>query len=262
MTSGTHERGHLEPAQAARREHCDQPHLLGRWGSPRARSGTRPAGRPRGSGPMTAARSRPTARTYSDLTTPTSITRRSWVPTPIVRSPSLTSTSKRSLRPSATSRSRGADRAARFPRRRGDVLDADLEADRRPSLGQVLEGEDGRGPLHHRDHPGGREDADADRAADVGDEPVLDLELVGSLDSRAKLVRLGRSSPGPRGRDASRGRRSPSAAGTRPSPGHRRRRASRRSRRRRRRRPGRRLRPRPPRAPRAGAAGWPAASSR
>jgi demethylmenaquinone methyltransferase/2-methoxy-6-polyprenyl-1,4-benzoquinol methylase len=34
-----------------------------------------------------------------------SITRRSWVPTPRVRSPSLTSTSKRSLRPSSTSRS-------------------------------------------------------------------------------------------------------------------------------------------------------------
>ena len=36
---------------------------------------------------------------------PTSITRRSWVPTPIVRSPSRTSTSNRSLRPSTTSRS-------------------------------------------------------------------------------------------------------------------------------------------------------------
>src|SRR5690349_20837658 len=35
----------------------------------------------------------------------TSITRRSCVPTPMVRSPSRTSTSKRSLRPSTTSRS-------------------------------------------------------------------------------------------------------------------------------------------------------------
>src|SRR4051794_39877581 len=40
---------------------------------------------------------------YSDLTMPTSMTRRSCVPTPIVRSPSSTSTSNRSLRPSTTS---------------------------------------------------------------------------------------------------------------------------------------------------------------
>ncbi len=43
--------------------------------------------------------------TQLDLTWPTSITRRSWVPTPIVRSASRTSTSNRSLRPSTTSRS-------------------------------------------------------------------------------------------------------------------------------------------------------------
>ena len=63
--------------------------------------------------------------------------------------------------------------------RRGDVLDADLEADRRLALGQVLEA---RGSPALRSIiaiiPGVERTLDADRAADVGDQPVLDLELV------------------------------------------------------------------------------------
>src|SRR5439155_20328253 len=96
---GAHERGHFEPAQARRREHVDQPHLgLGRDHL----------------GLVLEAVARPNLAdlhlgrqpAHAVFTTPTSMTRRSWVPTPIVRSPSFTSTSKRSLRPSTTSRKR------------------------------------------------------------------------------------------------------------------------------------------------------------
>ena len=66
--------------------------------------------------------------------------------------------------------------------RGGDVLDADLEADRRLAVRKVLEGEDRRGALHHPDHPRGGEDSRPDRAADIGEQAVLDHELVGALD--------------------------------------------------------------------------------
>src|SRR3954451_10689806 len=60
----------------------------------------------------------------------------------------------------------------------GDVLDADLEADGRLAVGELLEGEHRRGALHHADHPRRREDLDRDRAADVGQQPALDGERV------------------------------------------------------------------------------------
>src|SRR4051794_29018132 len=74
--------------------------------------------------------------------------------------------------------------ARRALRRGGDVLDADLEAHGRPAVREILERENRRAALHHPDHPRGREDADADRAADVGDQPVLDGELVDPLHPR------------------------------------------------------------------------------
>src|SRR5436309_1886210 len=42
-----------------------------------------------------------------------------------------------------------------------DVLDADLEAHGRLAVGEVLEREHRRGPLHHPDHPRSREDPGA-----------------------------------------------------------------------------------------------------
>ena len=152
-----------------------------RSGSPRARSGTRRAARPRGSGRVcgSSVTARRLGERYRALSPPpTSITRRSWVPTPIVRSPSLTSTSKRSLRPSTTSRSVARTVQSAPSARRRDVLDADLEADRRLALGRFSKERTADVPLHHPDHPRRREDADADRAADVGDQAVLDHELV------------------------------------------------------------------------------------
>src|SRR5436190_20702137 len=77
----------------------------------------------------------------------------------------------------------GANRAGAALHGGGDVLDADLEANGGLAVGQVLEGEDRRVALHHRDHPWRREDARADRAADVGHEAILDDELVASLES-------------------------------------------------------------------------------
>ena len=62
-----------------------------------------------------------------------------------------------------------------------DVLDADLEADRRAAVGQVLGGEPRGGALHHRDHARRREDAGRERAADVGQQPVRDGEGLGAL---------------------------------------------------------------------------------
>src|SRR3954465_13833244 len=84
---------------------------------------------------------------------------------------------------------RRAGHALRALHRAGNVLDADLEADRRLAVGELLEGEHRRGALHHPDHPGRREDLDRDRAADVGQQPALDGELV--------LAGLGHAGGGP-----------------------------------------------------------------
>src|SRR4051812_22067795 len=73
---------------------------------------------------------------------------------------------------------RRASDALRTLERAGDVLDTDLEADRGLAVGKLLEGEHRRRALHHRDHPGRREDLDRDRAADVGQQQALDGELV------------------------------------------------------------------------------------
>src|SRR3954454_11086815 len=75
----------------------------------------------------------------------------------------------------AQRRARHAPRALEGAR---DVLDADLEADRRLAVGELLEREHRGSALHHPDHPGGREDLDGDRAADVGEQPALDGELL------------------------------------------------------------------------------------
>src|SRR5262249_35279563 len=60
---------------------------------------------------------------------------------------------------------------------RGDVLHTHLEADRRVPLLQVLEDQGGGVALDHPDHSRRREDARADRAADVGQQPALDGEV-------------------------------------------------------------------------------------
>src|SRR5256885_12271613 len=73
--------------------------------------------------------------------------------------------------------------AARPPPGPRHVLDAHLEADGRAALRQVLEAEERGVALDHRDHAGGRQHREADRAADVGDEQILDDELVGPGDS-------------------------------------------------------------------------------
>jgi hypothetical protein len=83
---------------------------------------------------------------------------------------------------------RGAHLAARALRGRGDVLHADLEAHRRLSFGEVLVGEHRRVPFHHRDHPRRRPHPDADRAADVRDQAVLDHELVHPLEPRPRSL--------------------------------------------------------------------------
>src|SRR3954453_16979362 len=57
----------------------------------------------------------------------------------------------------AQRRARDAPRALHRP---GDVLDADLEADRRLTVGQLLERQHRRSALHHPDHPRRREDLD------------------------------------------------------------------------------------------------------
>jgi len=66
--------------------------------------------------------------------------------------------------------------------RRGDVLDAYLEADGRlPGL-EVLEHEYRGVALDHRDHARRGQDPRADRPSDVGEQPVLDDELVDPLE--------------------------------------------------------------------------------
>src|SRR4051794_12678919 len=84
-----------------------------------------------------------------------------------------------------------------------DVLDADLEADRRPAVRQVLVGEHRGDALHHPDHARGREDPGADRAADVGDEAVRDRERLGALQAGLERHAL-RPSRGRRRRRGSR----------------------------------------------------------
>ena len=127
--------------------------------APGARSARPGAKAARHSGPaeLCSSRGQPSwAAAGSQPSWPTSITRRSWVPTPIVRSPSVTSTSKRSLRPSTTSRRTVADPAGRALGGRRDVLDADLEADRRAALGQVLEASTEELPPSSRSSPASR----------------------------------------------------------------------------------------------------------
>src|SRR4051794_16072428 len=68
--------------------------------------------------------------------------------------------------------------------RGGDVLDADLEAHRRLTLIEVLEGERRGVALDHADHPGSREHARSDRAAHVGEQPALDDEVHAPLHPR------------------------------------------------------------------------------
>ncbi len=68
------------------------------------------------------------------------------------------------------------------------MLDADLEADRRLALGQVLVGEHLGAGLHHPDHAWRREHAGADRAADVGDQRRRDGELVAALEPGDETV--------------------------------------------------------------------------
>src|SRR4051794_29313318 len=79
----------------------------------------------------------------------------------------------------------GADEAPRALDGAGDVLDADLEADGRLALGQLLEREHRRGPLHHADHPRRAQDLDRDRPADIGEQLPLDGELVLARDRHA-----------------------------------------------------------------------------
>src|SRR5438094_1931464 len=57
------------------------------------------------------------------------------------------------------------------------VLDADLEADGRLPVGELLEREHRGGALHHADHPGRREHLDRDGPADIGQQTALDGEL-------------------------------------------------------------------------------------
>ena len=110
---------------------------------------------------------------------PTSITRRSWVPTPIVRSPSVDLDVEAELAFVDDSLS-VRDRAVGALGGGGDVLDADLEADRRLALGEVLEGEDRGGALHHPDHARRREDA-APIVPPTSVTVALHDELVGAL---------------------------------------------------------------------------------
>src|SRR4051812_15651410 len=94
----------------------------------------------------------------------------------------------------AQRRARHAPRALEGAR---DVLDADLEADGRLAVGQLLEREHRRGALHHADHPRGRQDLDRDRAADVRQQPALDGELIFSGHERARAYTRRPSWPTP-----------------------------------------------------------------
>src|SRR6478752_9708335 len=84
------------------------------------------------------------------------------------------------------------DGAARALQGGGHVLDTDFEADGRPALGQALEGKNRRAVLHHPDHRRGREDAGADRSADVGQQMPVDVEVfaAGLARLRARRFRL------------------------------------------------------------------------
>ena len=66
--------------------------------------------------------------------------------------------------------------------RPADVLDAHLEPDGGVFGRQLVADQRGRRHLHHRDHPGRREDGKRQRPLDVGQQISLDAELVGPLD--------------------------------------------------------------------------------
>ena len=105
------------------------------------------------------------------------------MPTPIVRSPSLTSTSKRSLRSSTTSRSLAWTVQLAPSAAAATCLTQTSKPTVALPVAQLLEGEHRRRSLHHPDHPRSRENARADRAADVGHQPAFDQELVRALRS-------------------------------------------------------------------------------
>ena len=73
------------------------------------------------------------------------------------------------------------DGARRALARAGHVLDADLEADRRLPVGELLEREHRGAALHHRDHARRAEHAEPQRPSHIGEQLVLDHELVGAL---------------------------------------------------------------------------------
>src|SRR5919109_3228219 len=87
----------------------------------------------------------------------------------------------------------GVDRAGLALGRGRDVLDADLEADRRLALLQILEGEDRGVALDHADHSRRGEHARADGAAHIGEQHALDHELVRPLDARLQHQRFASS---------------------------------------------------------------------
>ena len=114
------------------------------------------------------------------------ITRRSWVPTPIVRSASVTSTSKRSLRPSTTSRRVEMTRQVDPSSAAATCLTQTSKPTVALPSGRLLEGEDRGAVLHHPDHRRSREDVGPDRAADVGEQIPGDVELFAALFPRLR----------------------------------------------------------------------------
>ncbi len=74
-----------------------------------------------------------------------------------------------------------ASRAQRPLSGRCDVLDADLETNRRLAAVEQRVDEHRGGPLHHPDHRGRRQHGETERSADVGQQPPLDLEFVRGL---------------------------------------------------------------------------------
>jgi hypothetical protein len=76
---------------------------------------------------------------------------------------------------------RGAHGAFGALQRRGDMLDVHLEADGRPALREVLEGERRGAALHPADHARRREHRRRDRPADVGEQRALHGERFDAL---------------------------------------------------------------------------------
>jgi hypothetical protein len=64
------------------------------------------------------------------------------------------------------------------------MLDAYLEADGRVTGRQLVAHEPCRRILHHRDHPGRREHRHRQRAVHIGQQTVLDPELLGAFVAR------------------------------------------------------------------------------